>query len=535
MSLMSRVTIKTRLTLLQGLAIAALVAGTAAAWSAVQSVKINGAQYSAIISSKDLIADILPPPAYLVESYLNVLELTRATEPGDIKPLEEKAVVLRKEYETRHTYWVGVLAKGKLASTFLEDSYGPAVDFYNLRDGEFLSAVRAGNQDRAVALAEGRLKELFVAHQAAIIQTVALATEDAAGIEQASAALVRRQTRLMLAVPILATLLLVAVGLGIIRSILGPIGSTVSVLELVAGGDLRPRTDARSKDEIGRMGGALNHALDGFSDAIGSISRNAVTLAGASEELSSVSQQLGANAEETAAQSNVVSAAAEQVSRSVQTVATGTEEMSASIREIAKSMADASRVAASAVVMAESTDRTIAQLGLSSQEIGKVVKVITSIAEQTNLLALNATIEAARAGEAGKGFAVVANEVKELAKETARATEDIGQKIAAIQSDADGAVAAIREISGIIGQINDIQSTIASAVEEQSATTSEIGRNIAEAAKGSNEIAGNIAAVAEAAQSTASGATQSQSSAGELGRMAADLQRLVTQFQVAAA
>src|SRR6185503_413184 len=172
MSLMSRVTIKTRLTLLQGLAIAALVAGTAAAWSAVQSVKINGAQYTAIISSKDLIADILPPPAYLVESYLNVLELTTATEPGDIKRLEEKAVVLRQEYDARHTYWVGVIAKGKLAATFLEDSYGPAVDFYKLRDGEFLSAVRAGNQDRAVALAEGRLKELFVAHQAAIIQTV---------------------------------------------------------------------------------------------------------------------------------------------------------------------------------------------------------------------------------------------------------------------------------------------------------------------------------------------------------------------------
>ena len=268
-----------------------------------------------------------------------------------------------------------------------------------------------------------------------------------------------------------------------------------------------------------------------MEDVLKGVMTSAQQLGAASNELSSVSQQMSATAEETASQANTVSAAAEEVSVNVQTVAAGTEEMSASIREIAKSAADAARVASAAVGVAANTNATVAKLGDSSAEVGNVVKVITSIAQQTKLLALNATIEAARAGEAGKGFAVVANEVKELAKETAKATEDISAKIEAIQTDTRGAVVAIGEISRIINQINDLQGTIASAVEEQTATTNEMSRNVAEGAKGANEIARNITSVAQAAQDTTSGASKALTAAQTLAGMARTLESLVADFE----
>jgi len=304
-----------------------------------------------------------------------------------------------------------------------------------------------------------------------------------------------------------------------------------SLAQACANGRLGVRAEAaRHRGEFRKIVEGFNKTLDIVVEPLKIAASQASALASSAEELTAVSNQMASNAEETATQANVVSAASEEVSKNVSVVSSGSDQMQTSIREISKSANESAKVAKAAVSVAESTNSTIAKLGESSVEIGKVIKVITSIAQQTNLLALNATIEAARAGEAGKGFAVVANEVKELAKETAKATEEIGQKIDAIQSDTKGAVQAIGEISGIINQINDISNNIASAVEEQTVTTNEIGRNVGEAAKGTGEIAKNIGGVAVAAENTTRGAADMQKAAQSLSGMAAQLQGLVSRF-----
>jgi methyl-accepting chemotaxis protein len=315
-------------------------------------------------------------------------------------------------------------------------------------------------------------------------------------------------------------------------AVLEPIQEAAAVIEKIAGQDLTARVEGKFRGDHAAIKNNINRMAGDLRGSMQQIAQNASVLASASEELTASSQQMAGNAEETATQANVVSAAAEQVSKNVSVVATGAEQMQTSIREIAKSANEAAKIAKNAVRAADATNLTIGKLGESSLEIGKVIKVITSIAQQTNLLALNATIEAARAGEAGKGFAVVANEVKELAKETAKATEDIGQKIEAIQSDTKGAVQAIAEIGTVINQVNDISNTIASAVEEQTVTTNEIGRNVAEAARGTSDIAKNISGVAQAAQNTTQGASDSQKASSSLAAMASQLQSIVGKFKL---
>ena len=531
---MRRMSVRGRLLALTGAFVVALLAVAAVGYLTLQTYKVNGPTYLQIVQGKDLIADVLPPPAYILEPYLVAHELAVAEDAKSVDRLAAEFTALKRgagAYDERHAHWEQTLPAGALKSALVDKADGAAQEFFMIAEQEFIPLVRAGQQSHALDVLRNRLTPAYQRHLDAIHEVVKLANDQNAEVEATSNSAMATRTWMMLGLMVVALGVTIALALSVVSSIVKPTNDVVQMLESVAAGDLTPRLTIASEDELGRMAGALNRTVESLSVSIAGIAGNARTLTSAAEDLGAVSQLMGANAEETAAQAGVVSAASEQVSKNVQTVATASEEMNASIREISKNANEAARVATSAVHAAQKTNTIVGKLGDSSAEIGQVIKVITTIAQQTNLLALNATIEAARAGEAGKGFAVVANEVKELAKETAKATEDISQKIATIQVDTTEAVSAIGEIGAIINQINDISNTIASAVEEQTATTNEIGRNVTEAARGSSEIAQNITGVAQAAQSTTAGASDTQQSSSNLSKMAAELQSLVSRFK----
>ena len=274
---------------------------------------------------------------------------------------------------------------------------------------------------------------------------------------------------------------------------------------------------------------AAKKARSEFEQKVAAISE---AILSSGSQLNATAQQMSMNADATSNQSATAAGAAQEVAAGVQSVATNTEEMVASIKEIARSANESAEMSKSTLRKSQETNKTITQLGTSSQEIGNVIKVISSIAQQTNLLALNATIEAARAGDAGKGFAVVANEVKELAKQTAKATEEITSKIGAIQKDSQGAVDAIGDISSAIDKLNAIAGAIAASVEEQTATANEVSRVVQESSKGVEGIATTIRAVSEGAQEATSAAKQTLGAANGLNDLAKKLQALMTEVKL---
>ncbi len=338
---------------------------------------------------------------------------------------------------------------------------------------------------------------------------------------------------LVLVQALLTTGLLAALYVGYRKIIMKPLHELSATLQGLSSGDgdLSVSLDESRQDEIGEIARYFNRFRDKIAAIVQNVSNSVSSISDQVTTLKDVSNAIGASAEQTSVQSGLVTTLTENVTASVGSVSAATEEMRVSIQEIARNASQAAEVAAGAVKIASSTSTTVERLGLSSLEIGEVIKTITQIAEQTNLLALNATIEAARAGEAGKGFAVVASEVKELAKDTAHATEDIARKIEAIQSDTRAAVDAISEISSVIAHINDLEAAIASAVEEQSATTNEIGRIAQEAARGSGEIAETVPEVSRAAAETARGAVTAASASNELETVLDVLVQVTSQFK----
>ncbi len=405
------------------------------------------------------------------------------------------------------------------------DSYKTVVS------GPLLARARAADRPGYIALRDRQVKPAAVRIQNDL-NALASSLEDQTKAQAASSTSTAATARSIL-FTVAGICLLLAIGLALLvaRAIVRPLRRVRDVCVAVAAGDLTQKVELRGRDEIAQTAQALDTATANTRSTVEALISASATLAASATELSATTTQIAAATGDTSAQAGAATSAAADVSANVQSVAAGSEQMTAAIGEISRTASEAAQLGAHAGELAEATTDTVAKLGASSAEIGEVIKVITSIAEQTNLLALNATIEAARAGDAGKGFAVVATEVKELAQETARATEDIAERVQAIQHDTGNAVQAIAEITEVIGQLGSFQSTIAAAVEEQTATTAEITRNVAVASGRTEQIADAVAAISQATEAAADGAQQAHSGSQDLARMSTDLHAHVARFR----
>jgi methyl-accepting chemotaxis protein len=524
--------VKTQLRLLVGVGVLSLGAFGIVTYSATRDSKVGGAAYNEVLQGKDLVADVLPPPAYIIESHLVVHELASTTDPAKIESLIERSGKLRREFDQRKIFWEKELPDSVLRESLIRDAAYPAEDYFRIRDSQFIPAIRRGDTASARALLNGELSDRYADHRKAIDRVVSLAADTNAQADADAAAAVSRATSIQIAMALILGAAICLIGWRIGTKIFGPIARILETLEKAAHGDLTVEVEVNGDDELNRIAAAQNRLLAFLRAKVTAIGASASGLTKQAEELANVSQSLGAAAEETSIQAGNVSNASEQVAGNVKSVSVGTEELGARIREIADNTNQAAAVAQQAVDDAKGANEMVLRLRESSTEIGQVLGLITAVAEQTNLLALNASIEAARAGDAGKGFAVVANEVKDLAKETARATEDIRRRIGAIQHDAGSVVSAIETISDIVERISGVQSAVVRAVDAQSETTEEMSRSASEAAGNTENISANISGVAEAAQQTARNAAALQHTAAELSRMSKELRGQLAEFSV---
>jgi methyl-accepting chemotaxis protein len=542
----SRFSVLQQIVFLALVAVAGLLALSLASYLTIGQVKVNGPIYQEIVQGKDLVADILPPPEYVIESYLVVLQAGHEPDAGKLPQYLGRLKKLKGEYDERHAYWVKELRDGEQKTLLVDSSYQPAVAFYATSLNDFFPALQGGDRVKAAQAIE-KLTAQYETHRQQIDKLVTLTNARDELIEKQAAGQLKKISAAMLTLCLLLVAGCVVMSAFVIRSIRGTFLTCTSITDAIAGGDLSVQVTVAGQGSIRLLLASLRAMVEKYRLVVDQMGNTSNILVASSTQLSNASEEIAASAENAAAESITMATASEEM-------AATSHEISRNCHQAADSSQQTSNIARAGVEVVQSTigvmqqiagrvkglSSTVELLGQRSDQIGAIIGTIEDIADQTNLLALNAAIEAARAGEQGRGFAVVADEVRALAERTTRATREIGDMIKAIQSETRGVVSAMEQgvlevesgtseatrsseaLQDILDQVNNVSSQItqiAGAAEEQTATT--------------GMISGNIQQITTLVQNSAQGAHQCAGQAGQLNACALDLKRIIAQFRLA--